>query len=44
MSAGPTLTYARWGHTAMALSSGHVLVAGGLNPTTNVSLTSAELL
>lgn len=44
VSAGPTLSHPRWGHTATALSSGHVLVTGGLDPSTNVSLASAELL
>ena len=44
VTAGPVLTRARWGHTATALSNGHVLVAGGLDPSTNLSLTSAELL
>ena len=44
VSAGPTLTYPRWGHTATALASGHVLVTGGLDASTNLSLTSAELL
>jgi hypothetical protein len=44
VAAGPTLTHPRWGHTATALSSGHVLVTGGLDPSTNLSLASAELL
>ena len=44
VSAGPTLAHPRWGHTATVLGSGHVLVAGGLDPSTNLSLTSAELL
>jgi hypothetical protein len=44
VTVGPVLTQARWGHTATTLGNGHVLVAGGLDPTTNLSLTSAELL